>query len=269
MVFCRLGGPPGGEVWTLLHGWPTTSWDWAVVAPALERTHRTLHLDWPGIGASAKGQDVDYSIDALTETVIALWRHAGITRSRIVAHDVGALVAQELLARELDDTLDVEIASVTWLNGSLYPDLFEPSSSLLALLDRTSGPAVAAAIDADLYCAGLAAAHDPTHQPSPDVLNQHWVAFGQGDSAREMPRFLRYIHEREERADRLVGAIETTTIAQRFIWGDSDPAAGRTQAARIQQRFGPRVDLVSFADCARYPHIERPRDVAREMLRPW
>lgn len=84
-----------------------------------------------------------------------------------------------------------------------------------------------------------------------------------------MPRFLRHIPERRERADRLVNAIETTSVAQRFIWGDSDPISGMAQSERIQQRFGPRVDLVSFADCSHYPHTERPDDVAREMLRPW
>ncbi|MGE0297179.1 alpha/beta fold hydrolase [Pseudonocardia sp.] len=84
-----------------------------------------------------------------------------------------------------------------------------------------------------------------------------------------MPRFLRYIPERYERTDRLVSAIETSRVAQRFIWGDSDPISGSAQSERIQQRFGPSVDLVSFADCSHYPHTERPDDVVQEMLRPW
>jgi pimeloyl-ACP methyl ester carboxylesterase len=269
IVFRRLGGPPTGEVWTLLHGWPTTSWDWSMIAPAIERQHRTLQLDWPGLGASAKGDGVDYSIDALTETVIALWQHDGISATRIVAHDVGTIVAQELLARDLEGRLEVDVVSVTWLNSSLYPDLYCPTDSQRALLDTATGPAAAAAIDADLYCAGLAAVHDPAHRPSPATLAQHWIAFGGTESTREMPRFLRHIPERHERADRLIDAIEKTGVAQRFIWGDSDPIAGIAQSERIQQRFGPRVDLVSFADCSHYPHTERPDDVAREMLRPW
>jgi pimeloyl-ACP methyl ester carboxylesterase len=268
-VFRRVAGSFAGEVWTLLHGWPTTSWDWAAIAPAIERSHRTLLLDWPGLGASSKGDGVDYSIDALAETVIALWHHDGIAATRIVAHDVGTTVAQELLARGLEDRLDVEIVSVTWLNGSLYPDLDGSTQSPLPLLDDATDPAMAAAIDAELYCAGLADVHHPAHQPSSETLGQHWIAFGGSESAREMPRFLRYIPERYERADRLVGAIETTGVVQRFIWGDSDPISGRAQSARLQERLGPGVDLVSFADCSHYPHTERPRDVAQEMLRPW
>jgi pimeloyl-ACP methyl ester carboxylesterase len=269
MVFRRVAGPASGEVWTLLHGWPTSSWDWAPVTPAIERTHRTLVPDWPGLGASAKGEKVDYSIDALAETVIALWAYEGVTSTRIVAHDVGAIISQELLARSLDDDLDVEILSVTRLNGALYPDLHHPPATQLALLDTATGPGIAAALDVDLYCAGVASAHDPTHQPSRATLEEHWVAFGGADGAREMPRFLRYITERRARADRLVQAIEATTVAHRFIWGEGDPVSGHVQSRRIQERFGPGVDLVSFADCFHYPHIERPHDVAREMLRPW
>jgi pimeloyl-ACP methyl ester carboxylesterase len=268
-VFRRLGGPPAGEVWTLLHGWPTTSWDWAMIAPAIERRHRTLQLDWPGLGASSKGDGVDYSIDALTDTVIELWKHDHITATRIVAHGVGTIVAQELLARELEGRLDVDVVSVTWLNGSLYPDVACATDTQLALLDPMAGQTTAATIDAEWYCAALADAYDPAHRPSNATLAEHWIAFGGLESAREMPRFLRYIPERAERATRLVDAIETTRVAQRFIWGDSDPISGSAQSTRIQQRFGPRVDLVSFADCSHFPHTERPNDVVREMLRPW
>lgn len=268
-VFRRRGGPPDAEVWTLLHGWPTTSWDWAAVTPAIERAYATLSIDWPGLGASAKGDGVDYSIDALTDTLLALWRRDGVTTTRLVAHDVGAIVAQELLARDLEGRLDVDIQSIIWLNGALYPDLYRPTEAQLALLDPSTGPSLAGAIDESLYCAGLAAVHDPTHQPSEATLAQHWAAFGGTDGTREMPRFLRYIGERRERAERLVGALEGANVPQRFIWGDRDPISGAAQVARIQQRFGPAVDLVAFADCSHYPHAERPDDVAREMLRPW
>jgi pimeloyl-ACP methyl ester carboxylesterase len=267
-VFRRSAGPSTGEVWTLLHGWPTSSWDWAAITPTIERSHRTLIPDLPGVGEAPKGDGIDFSIDALAETVVALWRHERVSATRLVAHDVGATVAQELVARELEDRLEVDILSVTWLNGALYPDLHGPSRSQLPF-DLATDSAVPAVIDADVYCAGLTAVHHPTHQPTPHTLSQHWTAFGGNNCTRAIPCFLRFVHERQERAERLVRAIETTTVPQRFIWGDGDPIAGRAQSERIQDRLGPRVDLVSFADCSHYPHAERPIDVAQEMLRPW
>lgn len=268
-VFQRLAGGPGGATWTLLHGWPTTSWDWAQLALTLELGGRTLALDWPGLGASDKGEGVDYSIDALTDTMIALWHHQGITATRVVAHDVGTIVAQELLARDLEGLLDVTIESVTWLNGSVYPELYRPTDTQLALLDPSIGPGLAAVIDESAYTAGVASVHHPDHQPDSTTLAQHWEAFGGRDGTREMSRFLRYIPERNERAARLVHALETTAVSQRFIWGDADPVSGSAQSGRIRERFGPDVDLVAFADCSHYPHTERPDDVAHHLMRPW
>ena len=268
-VFRRITGPPAGEIWTLLHGFPTTSWDWAPVASVVEAEHRTIALDWPGLGASDKGPGVDYSIDSLTDTLIALWRHDGVTATRVVAHDVGTIVAQELLARDLEGRLDAAITSVTWLNGSVYPDLYRPTDSQLALLDPNDGPRLAAGIDESSYTAGIASIHHPEHQPSAETLAQHWVAFGGRETALEMPRFLRYIPDRANRADRLIDAIERTEIPQRFIWGDHDAISGSAQSTEIRRRFGDDVDLVRFADCSHYPHTERPHDVAGELLRPW
>jgi pimeloyl-ACP methyl ester carboxylesterase len=68
---------------------------------------------------------------------------------------------------------------------------------------------------------------------------------------------------------RLVDAIETTPVPQRFVWGDADPVSGPLQSAHIAERFGDAVDLVRFADCSHYPHTERPDAVAAELLRPW
>jgi pimeloyl-ACP methyl ester carboxylesterase len=267
-VFQRLAGPTEADVWTLLHGWPTTSWDWAQIAPAIESHHRTLTLDWPGLGASDKGDGVDYSIDALADTVVALWKHHGVTNTSLVAHDVGTIVAQELLARILEGRLDVSINTVTWLNGSVYPELYRPTDTQLALLDPVTGPQLSALIDETLYKAGIASTHHADHQPDAATLDQHWKAFGGKESTPEMPRFLQYIPERAARAERLVNAIESTPVPQRFIWGDADPISGSAQSGRIRERFGDTVDLVTFADCSHYPHTERPADVARELLRP-
>ena len=268
-VFRRVAGPTDGETWTLLHGWPTTSWDWAPVAPALEAKHRTLVLDWPGLGASDKGDGVDYSIDALTDVVVALWDREGVGMTRLVAHDVGTIVAQELLARQLDGALDVEIRSVAWLNGSLHPDLYEPTDVQLALADPAIGPDLAAAITGDVFAAGLADVHHPDHRPSPATLAEHWEAFGGSEATSEMPRFLGYMEERSARSGRLVAAVERTSIPQRFIWGLADAVSGRAQAERLRDRLGSGIDLVAYEDCGHYPHLERPDDVARELLRPW
>ncbi|WP_272006126.1 alpha/beta fold hydrolase [Roseovarius sp. ZX-A-9] len=86
-------GPP----LLLLHGFPQTRAMWAVIAPALARTHRVICPDLRGYGASGKPQDVaDYSFRHMAADQRALMAHLGYTRFAVAAHDRGARVAHRL-----------------------------------------------------------------------------------------------------------------------------------------------------------------------------
>ena len=56
-VFLRSGGE--GPRMTLLHGFPSSSHDWAKVAPGLAEHHALLMFDFLGFGASEKPADHD------------------------------------------------------------------------------------------------------------------------------------------------------------------------------------------------------------------
>src|SRR5689334_17331573 len=88
-------GPP----LTLLHGFPSSSHDFAKIAPALAERYELLTLDLLGFGASEKPADHEYSIFEQTDIVEALWQHHGIGSSVVVGHDYSVTVTQELLAR--------------------------------------------------------------------------------------------------------------------------------------------------------------------------
>jgi len=59
-LFCRVAG--SGSWVTLLHGFPTCSWDWAEVADALTPEHRLLLPDLLGFGDSDKPPGHDYAL---------------------------------------------------------------------------------------------------------------------------------------------------------------------------------------------------------------
>src|SRR5262252_6217267 len=96
-VFVRTGG--AGDWCTLLHGFPTSSFDWHRVWDALAASRRVLAFDFLGFGDSDKPADHAYSLIEQTDLVEALWRAHGVRRTALVAHDYGVSVAQELLAR--------------------------------------------------------------------------------------------------------------------------------------------------------------------------
>src|SRR5215211_7303684 len=78
-IFCRATG--SGPWLTLLHGFPTSSWDWARVAPALERRFRVLAADFLGFGDSEKPTRHAYSIFEQADLVEALSRGVETARS--------------------------------------------------------------------------------------------------------------------------------------------------------------------------------------------
>lgn len=60
-VFTRVDGPADGPPVTLVHGFPTSSHDWALTVPALAAAHRVVTLDLLGFGDSDKPPGHRYS----------------------------------------------------------------------------------------------------------------------------------------------------------------------------------------------------------------
>ena len=67
-------GPP----LTLLHGFPSSSHDWAKVAPALAERYALTMPDLLGFGASSKPREHRYSLLEQADLVEALWEREGI-----------------------------------------------------------------------------------------------------------------------------------------------------------------------------------------------
>ena len=128
----RLGA---GAPMTLLHGFPSSSHDWAKVAPELAERHTLLMPDFLGFGASEKPSEHDYSLREQADLVEAIWARTGIEQTILVVHDYAVSVAQELLARRAEATLAVELRTVHLLNGGLFPELHRPQPTQTALLD--------------------------------------------------------------------------------------------------------------------------------------
>ena len=261
-VFVRRAG--SGEPMTLLHGFPSSSHDWALVAPALAAGHALLTPDLLGFGASDKPADHTYSIHEQADLVEELWAAEGITRARLVAHDYGVSVAQELLARRADGELAVDLVRVDFLNGGLYPDIHRPEPVQTALLDPVQGPQISAIIDEDLITGALG----PTFAAEADLAahaGDIWRSLARYDGQRNAHLLIRYIADRQQHAERWTSVLERTDVPLRFVWGMLDPISGAHMAERIRERL-PDAPLVALDDVAHWPPLEAPDRVAAALL---
>ena len=116
-----------GPVVLLLHGFPTWSYDYAVVAHDLARDHDVITLDFLGYGASDKPNPYEYSVSESADTVEDLAAHLHLDSLRLVAHDYGGIVAQELLDRALAGRLGFIIDSLVMLNSGVVYSAYRPT----------------------------------------------------------------------------------------------------------------------------------------------
>ncbi len=88
-----------GKVLLLIHGVPTSSWLYRKIMPELQQDFRVISVDLLGYGSSAKPKDDGgiYSAVAQAQRIQALLSSLGAQKYAIMMHDMGGLVAWELL----------------------------------------------------------------------------------------------------------------------------------------------------------------------------
>ena len=107
-----------GPLLVLLHGFPTCSYDWRELI-ALEPGRAILAFDFLGFGLSDKPRDHDFTLAWQADLTEELVRRHGGGPVHLVAHDMGTSVATELLARDIDGSLDMDLSAAVLFDGSI------------------------------------------------------------------------------------------------------------------------------------------------------
>ncbi|MEU1205006.1 alpha/beta hydrolase [Nocardia sp. NPDC005825] len=259
-IFHRQDGPVDGRPVTLVHGFPTSSHDWAPVLPALvDAGCRVTTLDLVGFGASAKPARHDYRITEQASIVEQLWEYLGIEATALIAHDYGVSVAQELLHRNPS-----RITAAGFLNGGLYPDLHRPTR-IQRLLHSRAGVVLQHLASEPAYRRSLRQVLG--REVAEDELHDMWLASSMNDGKRIQHRLLRYIDDRQIHADRWRSALESYPGPKLFVWGPADPVSGAHVVPRLQERL-PGAHLVVLDEppaTGHYPQVENPAAVAEAL----
>jgi pimeloyl-ACP methyl ester carboxylesterase len=259
-IFYRVDG--SGDPLLLIHGFPTASFDWSRVWPALTARFRVVTLDMIGFGFSGKPVDYGYSIfDQATihERVLA---SVGVAWAHVLAHDYGDTVAQELLARHAERRAGaVAVASVCFLNGGLFPETHRalPTQRLLA---SPLGALVGRLMNADRFARGFGVVFGPRTKPSPAEMADYWTLVATNQGQRVAHKLIGYMAERRRHRERWVGALQHTTVPLRVVNGPDDPVSGRHMVERYRELV-PNPDVVLLEGIGHYPQVEDPEGVLR------
>lgn len=270
-VFFREHGT--GEPLLLLHGFPTSSWDWRLVWDDLARHYRVIAFDYVGFGFSDKPARGPYSVFAYADQAEALLARLDVVRVHVLAHDLGDTVAQELLARD-DERRDertkdqreqrggfCELSSVCLLNGGIFPETHRPRP-VQRLLDSPIGFVVARLSDRKRFGRGLAEVFGPRTQPSEAELDGYWECASAAGGIRNYHRIIRYMRERRQHRDRWVEPLVRGKVAVALINGHLDPVSGKHVVDRFRA-LRPDAEIHDLPEIGHYPQVEAPAEVLR------
>src|SRR6516164_949860 len=101
-LFFREAGDPNAPALVLLHGFPTSSYMFRDLVPALADRYHVIAPDHLGFGLSDAPPvaEFDYTFDALTDLTAGLLRSLGIDRYAMYVQDYGAPIGWRLALRE-------------------------------------------------------------------------------------------------------------------------------------------------------------------------
>ena len=118
-VFYREAGPPDAPVVLLLHGFPTSSFQYRELIPRLADRYRVVAPDLPGFGFTVvpEERNYKYSFDALADTMLAFTDALGLKRYALYVFDYGAPTGFRLAMARPE-----RVTAIVSQNGNAYEE---------------------------------------------------------------------------------------------------------------------------------------------------
>lgn len=258
---------PSKGVLLLLHGFPTSSWDWRFLWPELQGKYRLIAFDMLGFGLSDKPKTHEYSVHEQADIQETLLRNLGIKDVNILAHDYGDILAQEMIARfneKTENGYELNIKSLVLLNGGIFPEQHKPRF-IQTLLNSPIGSLVSNFSTQQIFNNSFAPVFGEKTKPTNQEMDDLWYLISQQNGHQLNHKLLHYLDDRFEYRERWVGALQETEVPMLFINGISDPVTGKETVERYLELI-PSPNVVELDDIGHYPHTESPTMVIKHYI---
>lgn len=253
-----------GPAILLLHGHPSSSYDWKGVVEVLKPKARVISFDHVGWGLSDKPEVFSYSLMQLADITEGVMAELGVKEAHVVSHDISTSVHTELMARHLEGSLSFKILSSTLTNGSILqwistePDeqrLAEHNESLFEAIKgfRSLEPKLKPILN-EITLGNLS---DETM----DVMAELLV---RDDGLERLAAQSGYMRERYIHAERWVGAIEKISPLS-IVWAKDDPVANIGIGRELNER-APQARYVEIKGIGHFPNAEAPEEIGKQIL---
>ena len=239
-------GPPV----LLLHGWPTSSFLWRRVMPAIAERNRVLALDLPGFGASDKPLDVVYDFAFFERALDGFLAALGIDAVAVAGHDIGGPIAVHWALDRRE-----RVPRIALLNTLVYPEFSEAVLEFVRVLnepearDRLTSPeGLAEAMRLGVADEGIVSDEVVAGVVEPFRSPDSRLALARAGIGLEPAEFVAI-------ADRL----PELDVPVRVLYGEQDrilPDIAQT-VARLEREL-PQAKVTSLTNCGHFLQEEEP-----------
>ena len=230
-VFVR-SAPGDGPTILLLHGYPSSSYDFREVVPHLGG-RPWLTLDFLGFGLSDKPRPHRYSLFEqadIVATVVAevVSGPAVLTNGSVILHRASLRPAQKLLRSPL-------------------------------------GPVIARLSNRSTFIREFGRLFTTGHPLSPEEADAQWALLSHNQGNRITHLLISYLDERVRYARRWHGAVRDWPRPLSFLWALDDIVA-TTNVLDGLRELRPAADVVELPGVGHYPQVEVPEEFSRAAL---
>jgi pimeloyl-ACP methyl ester carboxylesterase len=262
-----VDGPPDGELFILLHGFPEGAESWSKQLEALGKAGRlAVAPDLRGYGLTDAPEDLaSYSIDQLAEDVRFMITAFGRPAAHIAGHDWGGMVAWFFAGRYPQMTKTLTVLSVPHpaaLAAASRDDEDQQARSRYVGLFLQAGKAEHVLADDDYRRLKNMFAIGPNPNAVPAKVIDHFT--------RSLSRPGRLTAALNYYRANLAGGpawesltdIGPITMPTTLLWGDQDPALGRRAAEATADHVEGAYRLEVLEGAGHWLQFERPGEVS-------
>jgi pimeloyl-ACP methyl ester carboxylesterase len=241
----------------ILHGFPTSSFDYWKVLDKLQDKFRVIVHDHLGFGFSDKPLDYSYSLIEQADMALELWKQLNVKQAFILAHDYGTSILTEILVRNTQGNCPVEIQKVALCNGSMHIELAQLKPMQKLLRNRVFGHLIARFASQSTLEKNLRDTfYDKSQLTKPEV-DEIWEMMNFNQGRRVLAKISQYTYERVTFWHRWIGALQDTKIRLEIIWPEDDPIAV-AEIAKVILGETKNSELHWLPKTGHFPMLEAP-----------
>jgi len=265
-IFYRTFGSRKNPAILMVHGFPTSSYDFKEIIDLLKNEYFIVVLDTPGYGFSDKPKEgFKYTIfedakivDHLLTDIVKMKKFSLLT------HDKGDSVGFALLQLYQSEKKSYKIIHHIILNGGIYLPLANLSIGQYLMLSPL-GPIVTGSIVPSIFTKGFQVVYDP---PMTDKEQRNMASiFAYQDGTGTFHQTIKYLNERRKHEVTWLKTLGMSDVPVTLIWGMKDPIAKTAIADFVwknylRKRKSP-AQYFKIPCASHYPQNDQPEIIAQ------